>query len=96
MTGMIQIDLQKAFDFLKHVVNWFQSYLSNKSFLAGNSFSQPASVPCSVPLGSIPGPLLFLIYVNDMLKAVKCNLFLHVDDTFFACQRKVLIKLKIS
>ena len=68
MTGMILIDLQKAFDtidhdillqklyafgFSKHTVNWFQSYLSNRSFLVnlGNNFSQPTSVSCSVPHG---------------------------------------------
>ena len=93
---MILIDLQKAFDFSKNVVNRFQSYLSNRSFLAENNFSQPASVSCGVPQGSILGPLLFLIYVNDMSQAVKCHLFLHVDNTFLACQHKDLIKLKIS
>ena len=96
MTDMILIDLQKAFDFSKHVVNWFQSYLFNRSFLVENNFSQPASVSCSVPQGSILGPFLLLIYVNDMPQAVKCDLFLHVDNTFLACQHKDLIKLKIS
>ena len=66
MTGMILIDLQNAFDtidhdellqklyaigFSKHIVNWFQSYLSNRSFLVNleNNFSQPAPVSCGVP-----------------------------------------------
>ena len=87
ITGMILTDLQMGFDaidhgvllqklyaigFLKHTVNWFQSYLSNKSFLVnvGNSFSQIASVSCGAPQGSILGSPLFLIYVNDMSKVV--------------------------
>ena len=111
MTGMILIDLQKAFDtiyhavllqklyaigFLKHTVNWFQSYLSNRSFLVNleNNFSQPASVSCGVPQGSILGPLLFLIYVNDMSQAVKCDLFLYADDTCLVCQHKYINKIE--
>ena len=97
MTGMILIDLQKAFDtidhdvllqklyaigFSKRTVNWFKSYLSNRSFKVNleNNFSRPASVSCGILQGSIMGPLLILIYVNDMSQAVKCHLFLYADD----------------
>ena len=90
MSDTILIDLQKAFDtsdhdvllqklyaigFSKHTVNWFQSYLSNRSFLVnlGNNFSQPASVSCSVLQSSFLGPLLFLIYISDMSQAAKCD-----------------------
>ena len=97
MTGMILIDLQKAFDTIDHdvilqklyaigfsrcAVNWFKSYLSNRSFKInlGNNFSQPAYVSCGVPQGSILGPLLFVTYVNDMSQAVIyfCMPMIHV------------------
>ena len=79
-----------AISLSKHTVNWFQSYLSNRSFPVnlGYNFSQPASVSCGVPQGSILGPLSFLIYVSDMSKAVKCDLFLYLDDTCLICQHK--------
>ena len=113
MTGMILIDLKNAFDtidldvllqklytigFSKHTVNWFKSYLSNRSFLVnlGNSFSQPASVSCGVTQSSILGRLLFSIYVNDMSQAVKCHLFLYTDDSCLVCQKKIFMILKNS
>ena len=105
VTGMILIDLQKAFDtinhdillkklsiigFSDHTVNWFQSYLSNRKFTVNleNSFSEVSNISCGVPQGSILGPLLFLIYANDIPIAVKCNLFLYADDTCLVFQNK--------
>ena len=105
LTGMILIDLQKAFGtinhdmllkklsiigFSDHTIKWFQSYLSNRKFTVNleNSFSEVSNISCGVPQGSILGLLLFLIYVNDMSMAVKCNLFLYADDTCLVFQSK--------
>ena len=105
ITGMILIDLQKAFDtidhdillqklyvigFSKHSVNWFRSYLINRRFSVnlGNVFPQSASVSSGVPQGSILGPLLSLIYINDMSQVVKWNVYLYADDTCLVCQHK--------
>ena len=52
-----------------------------------NSFSEISSI-CSAQPGSILGPLLFLIYINDMMMAVKCSLFLYADDTCLVFQSK--------
>ena len=38
-------------------------------------------VPCGIPQESILGPLLLLIYVNDMEAAVSCGLILYADDS---------------
>ena len=47
----------------------------------GNKLSDFGKVSCGVPQSSILGPLLFLIYVDDMLEAVKSNLLLYADDS---------------
>ena len=85
-----------AIGFSKHIVNLFQSYLCNRSFLVnlGNNFSQSASVSCGVPQGSILGPFLFFKYVNDMSQAVKCDLFLYADDTCLLCQHEAINEIE--
>ena len=62
--------------------------LSNRKFTVNleNSFSNVSSISCVVLQGSILGPLLFLINVDDIPMAVKCNLFLHGDDTCLVFQ----------
>ena len=80
-TGMIMLDLQKAFDTVDHnilceklkvmgvdSVEWFSSYLSGRSQTVNvnETFSDILPITCGVPQGSILGPLLFLCYVNDM------------------------------
>ena len=46
-----------------------------------DTHSDSCSIKCDVPQGSILGPLLFLIYVNDMRAAVSCKLLLYADDS---------------
>ena len=43
--------------------------------------SDSAGITCGVPQGSILGPPLFLLYVNDMKAAVNCELLLYADDS---------------
>ena len=57
-------------------------------------FKKHASVSCGVPQGSILGPLLFLIYVNDMSQAIKCDVFLYADGSCLVCQHKDVNKIQ--
>ena len=63
---------------------WFSSYLSDRyQFTCVNSVcSDLAKISCGVPQGSVLGPILFLIYVNDIANAVpKEKVKLFADDT---------------
>ena len=79
----ILIEKMSCLGFHESTIKWCKSYLTNRCFIVniGKDFSSPGKLPCGVPQGSILGPLLLLLYVNDMPQAVKSDLLLHADDT---------------
>ena len=76
--------------------NWFKSYLSNcKQFVSINGYdSELAEINCGVPQGSVLGPLLFLLYINDLNQAIKfCKVHHFADDTNLLYLGKSIKKL---
>ena len=51
---------------------------------------------CGVLQGSILGPLLFLVYVNDMLAAVRCKLLLYADDSALLVSGKDVAEIEAA
>ena len=73
-----------------HLLCWIHSYLSNRSqrVKVSGCLSKPCQVLSGVPQGSILGPLLFLIYVNDITNvslSPQSNLILYADDILYFC-----------
>lgn len=72
-------------------LEWFNSYLSNRQqrTKVNNTISDSRAIAVGVPQGSILGPLLFVIYVNDLpLQVQRCKMVLYADDTaiFYAAK----------
>lgn len=62
---------------------WFKSYLSDRKqrVILPGAYSNWTYIRAGVPQGSILGPLLFLVYINDIVADIGSNIRLFADDT---------------
>ena len=82
----------------QRALSWFQSYLYNRRQFCrvggGGVDSSTGKIEVGVPQGSCLGPLLFLIYVNDLPKAINCSsVSMYADDTSLCLKSKYIFQL---
>ena len=92
----ILLKKMKYLGFSKNTITSFKSYLCEQQFKISinTTYSSPASLLCGVPQGSILGPLLFLLYINDFPQAVVSDSLLYADDTCIVFQHKSAIEIE--
>ena len=66
-----------------NTLNWIKDFLDNRtqSVLLNGSNSDSIPVSSGVPQGSVLGPMLFLVYINDLPDQVRSRVKLFTDDT---------------
>ena len=80
-----------------NALGWFESYLRDRKqrTSCGNELSETMPIDIGVPQGSILGPLLFLVYINDLAVVIEhCEISLYADDTVLYCFSKELHQLE--
>jgi len=84
--------LKNWYGFSSQAVKLISSYLSQRSqcVSSGESLSSPLSIKKGVPQGSVLGPFLFSVYVNDFPRILKkCSCHMYADDIqlYLSCDK---------
>ena len=85
------------YDFQTHTIEWFKSCLLNRQQLVAchNELSSKSTLETGVPQESVLGPIIFIVYVNDLNRHIHlgaCNLY--ADDTLVYCSANSIDKLQ--
>ena len=80
------------------VNNFFESYLTNRSqaVIIHDNHSSKSNIDIEVPQGSSLGPLLFLLYINDLPNCISCTPRLFADDICILVKANTSNELKYS
>ncbi|CAB4011532.1 Hypothetical predicted protein [Paramuricea clavata] len=105
LSGVVFLDIRKAFDSIDHTILLQKMNdqfgiknveLTNReqACIVNGAMSSPKTIVCGVPQGSILGPLLFLLYINDSPECLeKTSPHLYADDTQIPTSAKTIEEL---
>ena len=73
----------KSHDVGNSIINWIEQWLTDRRqrVVVHGEVSSWKSVLNGVPQGSVLGPILFLVYIDDLEEGVTCNILKFADDT---------------